>query len=697
MRLSCRPIGRAPGRIRGCNKGILLVDALHAWWQQQLELCGGKAGERLAQLGIACPTQQGGWPDAGVWLARTWQIESREALVDAMLWLAAQGERQRWDVDAAELKIMNVARRRQWEQETPLDDAPFAALLPGWVASGEPLEWAAWDWLRLAELAWAGAYCGYLDATEADHFAAHAAELLHTRYAGWDEVLAAYLRGFSLFDGMDHRLASGEEAQAAPDQPLAQAWQAMNAWQQRLITLTDASIREASRTALRVYRNTPQHWVQAMASVREPGLVLRQREPLAPVSKARRLEAARYLEDVLDMHADEGAEVLARYWLPAEAHHLNQMAADAAHGIQVPSQTVFGRPSREALVQRGWLKQAGRHAATIHMAEKFAFYLQTAMDSRLFDTDALLAQGDALKSCLCHFYATPARLLEAWLMWERCLPEPEQASLTADIAWHLNDPGSVFHWLDWHPGEWREPAERPSLRHFTAMALVGPMNSAVWSQPQPESAREREAIKTWVEGHYQLLGADELRGFIDYMLEAGDRQEYQINYAPYTLNRERLNAEIAILQTGESGADERNHLLRLERVRDNEDECNERDMAAWDIAQTVDLAIAGRELGWLDPAQLARILERAHALAAEHYAGWQAYAEGMYTGFSFFMGETDERESFLAGLRHALVAWRCAAPVLAGAWASLDFPGSKPRHFAPLHIDTLPEDMRTLH
>ena len=120
-------------------------------------------------------------------------------------------------------------------------------------------------------------------------------------------------------------------------------------------------------------------------------------------------------------------------------------------------------------------------------------------------------------------------------------------------------------------------------------------------------------------------------------------------------------------------------------------------MTAWDIAQTVDLAIAGRELGWLESAQLARILERAYALAEKHYAGWQAYAEGMYAGFSFFMGETDERESFLAGLRHALVAWLCGAPVLAGAWASLDFPGSKPRHFAPLHIDTLPGDMQTLH
>ena len=87
----------------------------------------------------------------------------------------------------------------------------------------------------------------------------------------------------------------------------------------------------------------------------------------------------------------------------------------------------------------------------------------------------------------------------------------------------------------------------------------------------------------------------------------------------------------------------------------------------------------------------------AHALASEHYAGWEEYARGLHAGFSFFMGETPERESFLAGFRQALVAWLSGAPPLAGAWASLDFPGARPRHWAPLHIDTLPGDRLTLH
>ncbi|GAA3900763.1 hypothetical protein GCM10022228_09180 [Halomonas cibimaris] len=677
-----------------------MLDALHAWWGQQLTLCTADAApcalpaeahKNLSSLGIACPDAYGRWPAAELWLAQTWQINAREALIEAMLWLAAQGERQRWDVDAAALKAMNVAKRREWQQQTSNHSAPYAALLCEWVAAGEPLEWAAWDWLRLAELAWAGGGCGFLSEAEVAHFAGHAADLLHRRYDDWQQVLCAYLRGLGLFSGTDCRGAAHTlpppAALNAPEQP----------WQHALAALLTPPGLAASRAAMRDYRATLGHWLQALAGVRDPALMLRQREPRLPLPEQHRADAERYLKDALELYADEGAEALGRYWLPAEAHHLNQMAADAAHGVYPPSRTPFGRPSREALAERGRLGQASRYAATVHMAEKFAFYLHTALDTRRFDEAALLTMAQSLKSCLCHFYTTPTRLLEAWLAWERCLPEPDQAGLCHDIAWHLHDPGSVFHWVDWQPGAWCEPHPRPSLRHFTAMALVGPLNSTTWRQPSPESRREREALVAWMEEHYQLHSADELRGFIDYMLEAGDRQDYQINYAPYTLNRERLEEEIAISQTGASPLEERHHVLRLKRVRDNEDGCNERDMAAWDIAQTVDLAIAGRELGWLDARGLTEVLERAYVLAENHYGGWQEYADGLYAGFSFFMGETDERESFLAGLRHALVAWCCGAPVLAGVWASLDFPGSRPRHFAPLHIDTLPGDRQTLH
>ncbi len=191
------------------------------------------------------------------------------------------------------------------------------------------------------------------------------------------------------------------------------------------------------------------------------------------------------------------------------------------------------------------------------------------------------------------------------------MPEPEQPSLTAEILWHRDDPGSLFHWLDWRGGAWREPGPRPGLSQFTAMALVGPLNSAIWSLPQPESERECASIREWVDGHYAVNGPEGLAEFIDYLLEVGDRQEYQINYAPYTLNPARLASEIATLESDECGEEERNHLLRLKRVRDNEDGCNDLDLTAWDLAQAVDLAIAGRQLDWLGEADFLSRLRRA--------------------------------------------------------------------------------------
>lgn len=650
-------------------------------------------GYRLCALvrPVLCyPASEADWPEAAAWLATAWEISDRATLLTAMLWLSAQGERQRWDIDARLLMEMDPAQRNEW-QRSVLPEAPHAVMLASFVAQGEPLEWAAWDWLRLAELAWAGACCGYLSQQEADHFAAHAAELVSHRYHDWRDVVTGYMRGMSLFEGVDRRAATPFPLQDT----LLHARH--SPWRTGIATLLDAPTRDASRAALLEWRGTAYHWLLALAGVREPDTMLRQGKPFAALPEARRMEAAHFLQEALGLHADEGPQAMERYWLPAQAHHLNQLAAEATYNVWPPRQTPFGQPAAELLQERQWLKSASRHAATIHMAEKFAFYLHMALDSQLFDHDALMVYADALQSSLCRFYPNAKALLNAWLAWERCLPEPEHEPLVHEIAWHLEDPGSLFHWLDWRPGGWREPGRRPSLTHFTAMALAGPLNSAAWSEPPVESTREKDEIAQWVESHYQLHRADELESYVNTLLDAGDRQEYQINYAPYTLNRQRLEEEIAILESSECGMEERQHLLRLARVRDNEDGCNTLDMAAWDIAQAVDLAIAGRQLGWLTQDRFGQLLDRAHALAAQHYSGWQGYAEGMYAGFSFFMGETPERESFLAGLRQALVAWLCAAPLLAGPWASLDFPGNKPRHFAPLHIDTLPGDRRTLH
>lgn len=638
---------------------------------------------------VELPAGPHDWQEVEAWLEEAWQIRDRDDLVRGLLWLASQGDRQSWDLDAGRLLEADAATRRQWAEALAGGERDYGRVLLGFLDQGEPLEWAAWDWLRLIDLAWAGACLGWLEPREAREFAHHGADLVLRRYSDWAALARAYQRGRSLFEGRNLLPSLQADWGLLLHSPVSP-------WRPALQGLIPETFIEASRDAVRAWRSGPRHWTLALAAVREPEFAARQ-GPWRELPATRREEARRYLVETLDLHADEGVEALSRYWLPAQAHHLNQLAADAAHGALPPAETPFGHPLPDELASRDALRQASRHAATIHMAEKFAFHLQMAMDSGDFDATRLAGLAEALQGSLCRFYADARRLLLAWVHWERLLPEPDQSPMTAEIRWHLEDPGSLFHWLDWRGGAWREPGPRPTLAHFTAMALVGPLNSPAWSLPQPESARECAAIREWVDGHYALGGEVELREFLEYLVEAGDRQEYQINYAPYTLNHGRLASEIATLSSGECSEEEGAHLLRLQRVRDNEHGCNEVDLAAWDIAQAVDLAIAGRQLGWLDEDAFLMWLERAHGLASKHYAGWEEYARGLYAGFSFFMGETPERESFLAGFRQALVAWLAGAPPLAGAWASLGFPGGRPHHWAPMHIDTLPGDSRTLH
>lgn len=622
------------------------------------------------------------------WLAEVWQIDDRDGLVRLMLWMAGQGDRYGWDLDASRLVDLGAGQREAWLAELKEAEA-YGHVLLAFLQRGEPLEWAAWDWLRLVELAYAGWCLGWLEQHEAEDFAVHALDLLSHRYSDWLAMMYAYQRGRSLFEARD---VSGE---------VERDWSllllsSVSPWREPLGELLETPLRERSRTAMRAWRSDRRHWVLALASVREPDLLYRQGVALS-VDAPRREDARSYLHETLGLLAEDGPQGVSRFWLPAQAHHLNQLAADASHSALPRARTVFGEPDAVGLAQRDGLANCSRHAATIYMAEKYAFYLQMAMDSEQFDAQGLAALAESLSSVLCRFYPDSRRLLTAWAAWESALPDGEGPALTHEIQWHRDDAGSPFHWLDWTPGAWQEPGDRPSLPRFTALALVGPLNASIWGSPRPESKRERQEIREWLDSHYGLHNSESVREFLDFLLSSGDRQEYQINYAPYTLNTARLASEIAVLESDDCSEEERNHLLRLIRVRNNVDGCNDIDMAAWDIAQAVDLAIAARQLDWLEESAFNVLLERAMQLAATHYSGWSAYARGLYAGFSFFMGETEERAAFLAGFREALVAWLTGAPPLVGAWASLDFPGARPGHWAALHIDTLSGDARTLH
>ncbi|PWW41240.1 YbeU/YbeR family protein [Chromohalobacter israelensis] len=628
------------------------------------------------------------WPDVHRWLSEVWSIDDRDELIRLLLWLGGQGHRYTWDLDAQRLTAQGETVRRRWQAS--LGEArDYGHVMLTFLSSGEPLEWAAWDWLRLADLAYAGWNAGWLERHEAETFAAHAGDLLMRRYRDWTTVAKAYQRGRSLFEGVDRR------AEFAAD------WSALlnaasSPWQVPLDTLLDAPRRDASRSMIRKWRASAWQWVMALASVREPDLAYRQGIDRAP-DRQRQDDARTYLHDMLGLDPAMGVAGLSRLWLPAQVHHLNQLAADAAHGALPETDTPTGRADPEAVRMRNELKHCARHAATIFMAEKYAFYLMMCADSGDYDRAALDELAESLRGVLSRFYTGPQALIDAWATWEAALPEGDEPSLVAEIRWHRDDPGSPFHWLDWHQGSWLEPGERLSLPRFTSLALVGPLNAAVWGAPVPEGRSERDELREWLDGHYGLLSAEALKTFLDFLIDAGDRQEYLINYAPYTLNAARLREEIAIIESDECSEDERNHLLRLRRVQENAAGCNDIDMTAWDVAQTVDLAIAGRQMEWLSAAEFDAFLERATQLARAHYASWRDYARGLYAGFSFFMGETEERDALLKSFGEALAAWLSGAPPLAGAWASLDFPGAPARHWAPLHIDTLPGDARTLH
>src|SRR5699024_3238820 len=150
---------------------------------------------------------------------------------------------------------------------------------------------------------------------------------------------------------------------------------------------------------MRQWRAGANHWVLALASVREPGLLHRQGIAVH-IDESRREDARRFLGEAPARAPVEAVSYLLEHPLQAQSHHLNQLAADAVHGALPSIETAFGRPPEAAIRQRDELKSCVRHAATIHMAEKFAFYLLMAEDSGDFDSAGLAESAEALRGVL---------------------------------------------------------------------------------------------------------------------------------------------------------------------------------------------------------------------------------------------------------------------------------------------------------
>ncbi|WP_025733805.1 YbeU/YbeR family protein [Carnimonas nigrificans] len=633
-------------------------------------------------------------------LASQWDVRDRDALVKTLLWLSAQGDRYSWDMDAHDLTQLTSEERLAWRARRLAEEQAKGraadptephrtALLIEWVEQQQPLEWAAWDWLRLVELACQGVRCGWLSEEEGRGFTVHAVHLMQQRYANWGELAAACQRGRWLLSG-------------PPDEAERERWNLLltarlSPWKRPLTTLIGDSERQAAHDFMLQWRCQPWHFAMALAAIRDPALVARCAGDMERASE--RVEEARgYLADVLEWAPGDDDQALMRCWQPALVHCLNQCAADAARGVLPSGDTAIGSAVPEELAERARLAFGAPYSATIHMAEKYAFHLVMAVDADVIDGARFLSLAKSLCATLCCFYGSPQPLIEAWRAWETALASPVQASLVAELEWHLADPGSVLKWVPWRGrGAFQEPGERPSLREFTALALIGPLNAVQWSLPVRAGHAATATLIDWLDSHYGLASAAGLTAFLDFLAASGDRQEYQINYAPYTLNHARLEGEIAILESAARSENEQVHLERLRRVKLNSEGCNDHDLAAWDIAQLVDLACAGVSVGWLDRDQLSSYLALAETLAATHYSGWQDYASGLLAGAGFFMPEEAEQQGVISELRQALIAWLTGVSPWFGCWSCLTFPGQPDQGWPSRHIDVLSADHYTLH
>ncbi len=86
---------------------------------------------------ICHPASAADWPEARARMERVWQVYDREQLLEVMLWLSAQGERQRWDIEARELLSMDHAQRQEWQRGVEQESA-HAPVLTTFVHQGSP-------------------------------------------------------------------------------------------------------------------------------------------------------------------------------------------------------------------------------------------------------------------------------------------------------------------------------------------------------------------------------------------------------------------------------------------------------------------------------------------------------------------------------------------------------------------------------
>lgn len=624
------------------------------------------------------------WPDVQATLNSYWQVYTANDCLQLIYWLGGQGQRYAWQLDFAWLKAADAEDRETWRQELPEGFEGYADLMEELAMTEQTqLDVAAWDWVRMADLALAGYLAGYLTASQWRSFALVALWLLRSRYGSWEELAESYLLGYRLWQTQTDFSLSPElevtwqQLLTLPFSPLQQLdWQALS--------LDHPDFRDA----INYYSerlDDPLMLASLLASLRDDVSLL---TGLASddLPESRRSEAKDYLFAGLDIHPDEQlTSTLARFWQPGRVHHYDQLALNCRVG-KTPQ-----LPSNLAAVDEVWeawreqaplLAELVKHPAGIIMAEKYAFYLVKALETNHYSVKEAEALALALKDYLSWHYSSAQALLHAWQGWDEALSlGGDERPLLAELNWHLNDPGSLFRFLPWKrpPARFTEPGKPVSEADLATLNLVGPLTGLHWSWPEKLPQHPRQELKSLLQDTHLFQDADDLKDFLNHLLLAGDRQEYMIAFSPFTLNSERLDMEIEAQEQDERDEEQEAYYQRLLRVKNNALGINDLDLTAWDMVQLVDLAVAGYQLDWLTEQELQEWLAKIREQITREYTGWADFARALLAGYNFFMNESDNRAELLEVFSQRLLSLLIAVPAQAGLWYTLAWPGDKQR------------------
>lgn len=691
----------------------LAVEAPAYPWPAQTSL-----GERYALNVRACeypiymsdfqqPKQmaQDYWPSVSDDLVQDWQVKDAHAVKQLLYWLAGQGHRYLWQLEHQEIRLMDTEQRQAWCEEQGEADQGYAHLMLTF-AEQPHLDVAAWDWIRMADIALAAYMAAWFDQATYRTFALTSVYLLAQTYTDWSSMRAAYLRGRSLWAQQDLTAAhtlyarSWDQLNAWPWNPFALAWPYPDHMQAEV----DQALADFSAGLTH-----PEILPTLVASLRDDALLAHlPLQGLAaahlPISKQRIQEGRSYLQEVLHFNVEDTQlpmteahlPLLTRFWVHTQVEHLDQLTQMPASFPRLPDNL---RPSDEHLAlwqqTQKALSQLKNQTSGVYLAEKYSFYLLKAWESQTFTAEALAALLQQTQDYLHTKYQDAQGLLTAWLAWEQVLGQDDEHPLVRELTWHQQDIGSLFHWLPW-PKRQQEVA--PAWGHLNThelarLNLCAPLTGPQWQWPQVGQNVRNQDVHQWLSESYLLHDAQELNHFLGFLRDAGDRQDFIVNYAPFTLNATRLQMELEHFeQQTQLSMEDKVHQQRLRMVQHNALGINDLDLTAWDVAQMIDLAIAGYQIGWLTHMQLEHWLETGCQLAGQQYAGWVEYAEALLAGFYFFASDPDEHHQQLEHFSRRILTLLIGLPPLYGVWLTLPwvghqaFPSASILHTSPSRL-----------